>query len=140
MLDTEPTQVLFIYLPHCDRAGHAAGWMSEEYLAAATDVDAAVGMLSTRIVDSLLIVVADHGGGGVIATEHDQPHPINDHIPLILAGPEVTRRHRLTRAISILDVPATVLWWFGLALPQSYQGRPLVEAFAAAALPQAVAG
>ena len=140
LLDGDASQVLFVYLPHCDRAGHATGWMSDDYLAAAADVDAGIGLLSTRIADCLLIVVADHGGGGVLPNEHDQPHPINDHIPLILAGPEVTKRHRLTRAISILDVPATVLWWFGLPLPQGYQGRPLVEAFATAPLPAAVAG
>jgi hypothetical protein len=42
----------------------------------------------------------------------------------------VTRRHQLTRAISLLDVPATVLWWFGVPVPDGYEGRPLAEAFA----------
>jgi len=65
----------------------------------------------------------------VTRTEHDAPHPVNDHIPLIIAGPGVTRRHQLTRPISLLDVPATILWWFGLPVPQRYEGRPVVEAF-----------
>ena len=81
------------------------------------------------------IVTADHGGGGVTANEHDEPHPVNDHIPLILAGPGVTRRHQLTRTISLLDVPATVLWWFGVPVPTCYEGRPLSEAFARVAGP-----
>jgi type I phosphodiesterase/nucleotide pyrophosphatase len=123
-------RLLFVYLPDCDRAGHAHGWMSDAYLEAAAEVDAAVGLLSTWTDEAVVIVTADHGGGGVSPTEHDAPHPINDHIPLIIAGPGVTRRHQLTRSISILDIPATVLWWFGVAVPECYEGRPLAEAFA----------
>jgi len=130
--------LLFVYLPDCDRAGHAHGWMSEPYLEAATEVDAAVGLLSTWTDDAVLLVTADHGGGGVTATEHDEPHPVNDHVPLILAGPGVTRRHRLTRTITLLDVPATVLWWFGVPVPDCYEGRPLAEAFVHAPRPAAV--
>jgi len=71
-------------------------------------VDAGVGALVSGSDDTVFIVTADHGGGGVTGTEHDEPHPANDHIPLIVAGPGVTRRHQLTRPISILDVPATI--------------------------------
>jgi hypothetical protein len=63
---------------------------------------------------------------------------VNDHIPLVLAGPGVTRRHQLTRSISILDLPATILWWFGREVPECYEGRPLVEAFERAPAPVAV--
>lgn len=130
LLSQTEERLVFVYLPDCDRAGHAHGWMSERYLEAAAEVDAGVGLLSGWCDDVTFIVTADHGGGGVKANEHDEPHPENDHIPLILAGPGVTRRHQLTRTISLLDVPATVLWWFGASLPDCYQGRPLVEAFA----------
>src|SRR5207245_197335 len=81
------------------------------------------------------VVTGDHGGGGVRANEHDEPHPVNDHIPLVVAGPGVTRRHQLTRAISLLDIPATVLWWFGVAVPDGYEGRPLLDAFVPAPAP-----
>jgi predicted AlkP superfamily pyrophosphatase or phosphodiesterase len=129
LLAQRDQRLLFVYLPDCDRAGHAHGWMSDAYLEAAAEVDAAVGLLSTWTDDAVVIVTADHGGGGVAANEHDEPHPINDHIPLIIAGPGVTRRHQLTRSISILDIPATVLWWFGVPVPECYEGRPLAEAF-----------
>ena len=76
-----------------------------------------------------MIVLADHGGGGVSEHDHAEPHPINDHIPLILAGPDVTRRHQLTRGVSLLDVPPTILWWSGVAVPASYEGRVLSQAF-----------
>lgn len=122
--------VVFVYLHDCDQAGHRAGWMSDEYLAAASEVDAALGMLADVAEDSLFIVLADHGGGGVTSHDHDEPHALNDHIPLVLAGPSVTRRHQLTRAVSLLDLPPTLLWWFGVDIPASYEGRVLTEAFA----------
>jgi predicted AlkP superfamily pyrophosphatase or phosphodiesterase len=134
-LGEQEGRLVFVYLPDCDRVGHAHGWMSDRYLEAAAEVDAAIGLLTACVDDTVLIVTADHGGGGVSATEHHEPHPVNDRIPLMLAGPGVTRRHQLTRPISILDVPATILWWFGLDVPQRYEGRPLLEAFARVAGP-----
>lgn len=129
MARARPRGVLFVYLNDCDRAGHQHGWMSDPYLAAAAEVDVAVGVLAELADDSLFIVTADHGGGGVNLCDHGEPHPTNDRIPLVLAGPAVTRRHQLTRGVSILDLPPTVLWWFGLEVPPSYEGRVLSEAF-----------
>ncbi len=123
-------RLLFVYLPDCDWVGHAHGWMSPAYLDAAAEVDAGIGILSTYVEDTLVVVVADHGGGGVTATEHYHPHPQNDHVPLVLAGPGVARHHALTGPISILDVTPTLLWWFGAPVPASYEGRPLLEASA----------
>lgn len=137
VLATREERLLFVYLPDCDRAGHAHGWMSEPYLEAAREVDAAIGLLSSAVDEAVFIVTADHGGGGVFASEHDEPHPVNDRIPLVLAGPRVTRRHQLTRPISLLDIPATVLWWFGMPAPEGYEGRPLSEAFVPLPRPEA---
>jgi len=122
-------RLLFLYLPDCDRAGHAHGWMSVPYLEAAAEVDSAIGLLSAWTQEVTLIVTADHGGGGVRPHEHDEAHPLNDAIPLVLAGPGVTRRRQLTRPVSLLDLPATILWWFGVDVPRCYEGRPLTEAF-----------
>jgi hypothetical protein len=132
LLSQREDGLLFVYLPDCDRAGHAHGWMSEPYLEAAAQVDAGLGLLSGWTDEAVFIITADHGGGGVTTNEHYEPHAVNDHIPLIVAGPGVTRRHQLTRRISLLDVPATVLWWFGVPVPDEYEGRPLAEAFAPA--------
>ncbi len=121
----------FIYLPDCDRAGHANGWMSPDYLKAASYIDAAIAALAIRLADTLLIVLADHGGGGVQPTDHDLPHPVNDAIPLVLAGCGVRHGHTIGREVSLLDVPATILQWFGVPVPESYEGRPLDEAFEA---------
>jgi hypothetical protein len=118
-----------VYLPDCDRAGHAHGWMSGPYRTAAAEVDCAVGRLRDHSGDALLVVLSDHGGGGVHAHDHDLPHPLNDRITLIMAGPTVRRRHAIERDVSILDVPPTVLWYFGLPLPVAYEGRVLGDAF-----------
>lgn len=132
LLDAEDAGLVFVYFPDCDEAGHSHGWMSAAYLHAAAEIDTALGILSTRLEEALLVVVADHGGGAVIRTEHHHPHPVNERIPLVLAGPGVAREHRLLGPVSLLDVSATVLWWFGVPVPRCYEGRPLLEAFAPA--------
>jgi hypothetical protein len=139
LLNESDTGLLFVYLPACDEAGHAHGWMSPAYLRAASELDAALTTLATRVGEALLLVVSDHGGGGVIRTEHHHPHPTNERIPFVLAGPGVAREHRLLGPVSLLDVSATVLWWFGVPVPTCYDGRPLLEAFAPALSPMAVA-
>jgi hypothetical protein len=129
LLSEPDERLLFLYLPDCDRAGHAHGWMSDPYLEAAAEVDAAIGALASWTEEVTFIVTADHGGGGVHSHEHDEAHPLNDSIPLVLAGPGVARRHQLTRPVSLLDLPATILWWFGVDVPGCYEGRPITEAF-----------
>jgi type I phosphodiesterase/nucleotide pyrophosphatase/phosphopentomutase/2,3-bisphosphoglycerate-independent phosphoglycerate mutase family metalloenzyme len=126
---SQSTGLVFVCLNDCDQAGHAHGWMSPQYRSAAVEIDAAIGVLAELSEHALLIVMADHGGGGVTTHDHAEPHPINDHIPLILAGPDVTRRHQLTRHVSLLDIPPTLLWWFGLNVPVCYEGRVLTQAF-----------
>ena len=122
-------ELLFVYLSDCDRAGHEHGWMSEGYLAAVRRVDAAVGMLTGWLEESTLLVVSDHGGGGVHAKDHDIEHPINERIPLIIAGEQVRRRLVIHRDVSLLDVPPTVLAALDLPVPPEYEGRAITEAF-----------
>lgn len=123
-----------LYLDHCDRAGHAHGWMSPEYLDAACRADAGLGVIADLIArdDVLLLVCADHGGGGVLPDDHDAPHPINDAIPIIAAGAMVARG-RCGLGASLLDIPATVLDALGLGVPGQYTGKPL-ECFAGEAV------
>lgn len=124
--------LVMLHWPDCDRAGHAHGWMSERYARAAHRLDLALGMLVAcadvgRDPGTLLIALADHGGGGVNPRDHASDHPLDRTIPVLLAGAAVTADE--LDAPSLLDVPATVLWALGLPVPASYAGRPLVEAF-----------
>ena len=134
-----PDGLVFVYVNDCDRAGHAHGWMSRQYLEAVREIDVAVGILRGCVADSLFCVLADHGGGGVAPTDHDAPHPVNDRIPLVLAGPRVRRKHVMHQPVSILDVPPTLLWWLGLEIPADYEGRLLRDAFVASEAVRAVA-
>jgi arylsulfatase A-like enzyme len=121
--------LLVAYFNDCDRAGHRHGWMSAPYLRAAAELDAAVGLFASGLGDGTMIVVSDHGGGGVTAREHHEPHAMNDWIPLVIAG-RGARRHRvLGEPVSLLDIPPTILWYLGVPIPECYEGQALRDAF-----------
>jgi predicted AlkP superfamily pyrophosphatase or phosphodiesterase len=132
-LATQRRGLIMLHWLDADRAGHEFGWMSPEYGEAAARMDAALGELE-RIValsepGTLLIALADHGGGGATPNHHDSAHPLDTTIPLILLGDTVVPCE-LGAGVSLTDVPATVLWALGIARPESYVGRPLTQAFA----------
>ncbi len=126
--------LVLLHWPDADDAGHDHGWMSPRYAAGARALDGAVGEL-TRQLDlahdptTLLVLTADHGGGGHAERGHESDHPADYTIPTILAGARI-RPGPLLPPVSLLDIPATVLWSLGVPLPESYAGRPLREAFA----------
>lgn len=129
--------LILMHWPDGDRAGHAEGWMSDAYATAARRMDATLGAL-LRLVDlqdpaTLIVALADHGGGGAVPTHHDSEHPLDRTIPILLAGGAV-RRGDLPAGASLLDVPATICWALGVPRPESFAGRPLAEAFHAAPL------
>jgi arylsulfatase A-like enzyme len=110
--------------------------MSAAYLAAVARMDHALGTLRSELQsmrdDTLLIALADHGGGGRVPTHHDSAHALDCTIPIFLEGAGV-HPQELTSNHTILDVPATVLWALGLAIPDSYAGAPMHGAFVAPA-------
>ncbi len=123
--------LILLHLPDADRAGHEFGWMSPEYCAAARRLDAATGEVAEfalRGSDTLLVVCADHGGGGVVINDHESDHPLDYTIPIILAGAGVLPESSLDGA-SIVDISATILVALGLTPPPAYAGRALLEAF-----------
>lgn len=129
--------LIFLHWPDADLAGHEHGWMSKEYARAAHRLDQALGLLAALAgveedEGTLLIALADHGGGGLDPRDHNSDHPLDRTIPLLLAGPAVAGEELYEP--SLLDVPATILWALGIPLPDSYVGRPLYEAFTPAAL------
>lgn len=129
---TQRDGLIVLHWPDCDAIGHRTGWMSAAYLAAVAHMDDALGVLRRELLssraDTLLIALADHGGGGRIATHHDSAHPLDTTIPIFLDGAGV-RTQVLRDGHSILDVPATVLWALGLPIPSQYVGTPIQQAF-----------
>lgn len=115
-----------------DRAGHARGWGSTEYVTAARLLDSAIGRMVGTLgmaddPSTLLIAFADHGGGGARARDHKSTHPLDTTIPIILSGGQVIPQV-LGYGASLLDIPATVAWALGIQPPALWAGRPLAEA------------
>lgn len=128
--------LVLLHWPDGDRAGHASGWMSEAYAEAARRMDGALGALAATMdlgdPATLLIAMADHGGGGARPDHHDSEHPLDRTIPIVMAGGAV-RRGEIAAGASLLDVPATICRALGVPVPESYAGTPL-----AGALPDAL--
>ncbi len=88
---TSPRTFAFLHLGAPDRAGHAYGGMSPQYLQAVRDTDALLGKV-LRTIDSspalkahlLVILTADHGTRG--RRHDDQRRLVNYRIPLVAWG------------------------------------------------------
>ena len=129
---------VFMHWADADTVGHQHGWMSKKYGEAARVMDAALDQLvDTTAIEtdpsSLLILLADHGGGGVVDNHHADPHPLNWTIPFALVGGAVSALE--LNPPNLLDVPATVAWALGVKPHPSYSGSVLCEAFAEASEP-----
>ena len=123
--------LIVMHWADADQAGESHGWMTEEYGDACRQLDSAFGMLMKLTScncdpHTLVIALADHGGGGVTVNDHCEEHHLNWTIPLILAGGSV-RQTSLDEA-HLLDVPATAAWVLGVTQPPAYAGRVLIEA------------
>jgi predicted AlkP superfamily pyrophosphatase or phosphodiesterase len=124
-------ELVVIYLNDADLAGHAWGWMSPAYLQAAAVIDRSLGRLESLEADpdTLVVLTADHGGGGVLPQDHDHPHPVNEAIPIGMLGGRVMPGLVSAEPVRLLDIPPTVLHGFGGIAPPEYEGRVLHEAF-----------
>lgn len=128
-LRDQRTGLLLMHWPDADDAGHKFGWMSPQYAEAARTMDAALGLFmkiaSLDDPSTLVVVLADHGGGGRTLRGHNSDHELDRTIPLIFAGAGV-RPATLGAGLSLVDVPATILTALGLPVPASYAGRSLL--------------
>ena len=125
--------LVLLHWPDGDDAGHAHGWMTERYGHAARRMDASLRAVIDALdpferEDTLLIAMADHGGGGAELKDHESAHPLDRTIPILFGGGAVPAR-TLLDPVSLLDVPPTVLWALGAPVPGTYHGRPLLEVF-----------
>lgn len=124
--------LICLHWPDADRAGHANGWMSPTYESAARRLDHSLARLC-ELADlsdpsTLLIALADHGGGGTDPLHHDSDHPMDMTIPILMAGRALTPG-ALPHGLSILDIPATVCWALGLPIPETFGGAPIRDLF-----------
>ena len=130
--------LILLHWPDCDDAGHDHGWMSEPYQRAAYGLDNTLGRLLDGVdlsptSDTMVVAMADHGGGGAVPTNHDSAHPLDRTIPIVLAGGGIVPGS-LRDGAHLLDVPPTILRALQVPIPNSYEGRPLVDVAEPAAL------
>jgi predicted AlkP superfamily pyrophosphatase or phosphodiesterase len=123
--------LIALYFSDADRAGHEHGWMSHEYGVAARRIDQSIGILNALSApgsgESMLVVTADHGGGGENPNGHVSDHPLDLTVPLVLAGRHIARC--TLGDVSLIDIPPTILRALGMTVPRSYEGRVLTETF-----------
>ena len=121
--------VCFVYFHSADTAGHAHGWMSEPYLKALENADAALGSLMQSLNGTQgpgyhLIVQSDHGGSGY---HHSDPSPETLTIPWIAMGPYIRKNHVIEQPVSVLDTAPTMARLLDIPLHYGWTGSPVEE-------------
>ena len=115
-----------------DAYGHRHGWASPEYEKCINDMDDRVRQVFESIRkldrpdDVVVIISADHGG---IRKTHGGTSPEEQLHPLIIWGKGVKRGFEITDMTAQYDIAATVMWLFGVEIPQCWRGRPVLSAF-----------
>lgn len=121
----------FIHLREPDLAGHAHGWMSEQYLAAVRIADTAVAKI-VQVIEAhknagrtAIIVTADHGG------EHNKHwgdnNPLHTTIPWLYFEPGRHAYKELARNISVVDTTPTIAALLGFTMPNEIDGVSIAE-------------
>lgn len=114
----------FLYLGYTDEAGHAHGWMSEEYMQSLDNSWKNIARIMQAIPrEYAVIVTADHGG-------HDHTHgtemPEDMTIPLIFAGAERDLIGSLDE-VSIIDIAPTVAALANMDPNPDWKGKSLLK-------------
>ncbi|MCA9889334.1 MAG: alkaline phosphatase family protein [Anaerolineae bacterium] len=117
----------FVYLGTTDSMGHAAGWMSDEYLRQIEKIDGLIAqVMQAAPANSRVLIHSDHGG-------HERTHgtdmPEDMNIPWMLAGPGIKEGHVIERDVSLLDTAPTIASLFGLDAHQQWEGSAVTEAY-----------
>lgn len=112
----------FTYLGWVDEAGHAEGWMGDEYLRSVSESFKCI----ERLIDSapegtVTIIVADHGG-------HDRTHgtDMNEDmtIPVIIHG--CGRKGEIESEVSIKDIAPTIVKLLGCECAPEWEGTSIL--------------
>lgn len=121
-------KVMFIQFDGIDGAGHNFGYGSPLYLEVIEETDELVGnvldLLRNKdlLEESLIIFLADHGGGGEDPMNHGSDHPKDVTIFWGCAGPNVSTPTE-ARPIRIEDTAAVVVKALGLEAPNTWSGQ-----------------
>src|SRR5215216_366837 len=98
-IQNEKPEFVFLYIGTVDTAGHAYGWMSDEYLRQLERIDALLhGFFQSLPLDYTAILHSDHGG-------HDRHHGTDSDedmtIPWMAVGPDIKKGHTIQAQITL---------------------------------------
>ncbi|MCU6707750.1 alkaline phosphatase family protein [Paenibacillus sp. J5C_2022] len=129
LLETHPDfRLLFIQFDGIDGAGHAFGYGTPAYLDIIRETDGYIGDISSMLEQrglldgSLIIMLADHGGGGADPNGHGSAHPQDVTIFWGCSGPGVSSAIA-AEDICITDTAAVAAYALGLEAPELWSGR-----------------
>ena len=114
---------VFLYLPDTDDlGGHAAGWMSEEYLHRISIAIDNVKRVFEKFSNKYrIIIMSDHGG-------HERTHGVNCSedmtIPFFFYGEEFTPG-QMSEPISLLEIAPTIAKIMGIPQDEDWEGHPV---------------
>jgi predicted AlkP superfamily pyrophosphatase or phosphodiesterase len=113
---------VFLYLGYTDEAGHAYGWMTEEYIESVYESWDCIEKIVTSISeDYTVMITADHGG-------HDRSHgsdsPEDMTIPLFIKGSTFTPDVKLEN-VNIIDIAPTIVRLLGVEAADEWEGKSL---------------
>ena len=122
-LTENDTDFAFLYLGYTDEAGHAHGWMGEEYMHSLDNSWENIARIIEALPkDTAVIITADHGGHD---RTHGTPMPEDMTIPLIFAGAERELVGDLS-SVSIMDIAPTVAALIGVEPNPDWEGKNLL--------------
>jgi predicted AlkP superfamily pyrophosphatase or phosphodiesterase len=123
--------LLFVHFSEVDNIGHGIGHGTPEYYAQVHKVDALIGKIIASIKEagildeSVIIVSSDHGG---IEKGHGGKTMQEMEIPWIIMGKSISKNHEVEESIMTYDTAATIAYLLKLSVPQSWIGRPVMDA------------
>ena len=63
--------------------------------------------------------------GGATGATHGSPHEFDNHVPLLMYGPNWVRPGRIDQRVEIVDVAPTLARWLGVPPPAAAEGKLL---------------
>ncbi|MEF3303178.1 alkaline phosphatase family protein [Paenibacillus sp. GYB003] len=122
-------RLMFVQFDLPDTAGHKSGYNTPEQYEAIGETDGYTGYILKAVeetgllADSLIIVVSDHGGGGVNPRGHGSDHPLDRTIFWVAAGPGIEPGSTLPGGVTIADTAAVAVRALGVDAPSSWQAK-----------------
>lgn len=132
IIKDEKPLLTFIHFDQPDETGHSIGHRTPAYYQELEKVDQRIGEIVNAVKEAgienetVIIVTADHGGTG---KGHGGKSLDEVEIPWIINGAGVKKSQELKNVIITYDTAATIAWILGLKMPQSWRGKPVMEAF-----------